>query len=117
MIRTTSSIAAMLAVALLTGACNQTAQAPAAPPSYASAPTGVTPASFTLPEGAGCTADIARFQAIVDNDLKTGHTTLGVHDQISAELKTAAGACSSGRDGEASRMVRTTRGKFGYPTT
>jgi hypothetical protein len=96
--------------------CNQTAQAPApVPVANSSAVPGVTAASFRLPDGAGCSGEVARFRAIMANDLETGHTTKPVFDRVNAEIDQAASACSSGRDGEATRMVRATRTKFGYP--
>ena len=32
---------------------------------------------FTLPEGSGCQGEVARWAAIQDNDLKTGHVKIG----------------------------------------
>lgn len=104
--------------ALLAAACTQTSE-PANPPARPQAGTlaavGVTSPEFRLPEGAGCTGQISRFRAIMRNDLETGHTTDGVFKAVNAELDAASSVCAAGRDGEATRMVRATRAKFGYP--
>jgi hypothetical protein len=90
-----------------------------APPPVASAPqqpvSGVTPTSFRLPGGAGCSGDVANWQAIQDNDLQTGHVTQSVYDQIKGEIAQAAAACSAGRDAEARAMVRASKMRHGYP--
>lgn len=106
---------ALLATSLLAlGACQTTTEAPAAPKPE---PRGVsiTPANFKLPEGAGCTGDIARFRAIQANDLETGHTTKKVYDEIEAEMKKAEGMCAAGNSGGASAHVRSTKSRYGYP--
>ncbi len=110
----------ILRVGLLAGlvlgiAACQSAPERAAPVPNSSAVAGVTPQGFRLPEGAGCSGDIARFQAIIDNDLQTGHTTQSVHTQMSNELGKAGAACAAGRDGEARASVRAIRARFGYP--
>lgn len=114
----TGRCATLAFLALALSACNQTASAPP-PASRASgslAASGVTAPGFRLPEGAGCTGEVARFRAIIRNDLETGHTTKPVHDRMAAELDQAESACAAGRDGDAVRMVRATRTKFGYPS-
>lgn len=107
-----TGLAAALA-ALLAAACTPTAKAP---PSVAAAgsASGVTAPGFSLPEGGGCAGEIARYRAVIANDLATGHVNRGVHDRIGAELDRAAGACSAGRDAEAVRQVRATKSRFGY---
>lgn len=67
-------------------ACNQDAPAPAAqaavtPSGYATQ--SFTPQSFTLPGGAGCDGDVARFRAVMSNDYQTGNVKLSVYRQIS----------------------------------
>ncbi len=104
----------LVAVALGLAACQTGADRPAPVANSAAVP-GVTPQGFRLPDGAGCSGDIARFQAIIDNDLQTGHTTQSVHAQMSADLSRASAACAAGRDGEARAAVRATRARFGYP--
>ncbi len=101
-------VAALLALSL--AACNQTASpGPAAPAS------GVTAASFQLPAGAGCSGEVARFRAVMDNDLATGHVARSVHGRVTGEIDRAAAACSAGRDAEAVRMIAATKARYGYP--
>ena len=105
----------ILAIALpLVAACNS-ATSPPAPAASATAPNGVTPSSFHLPEGSGCTGAIGRFNAIIDNDLETGHVNAKVHKAMKAELDQAAAACSAGRDAQAEAIVAATRKRHGYP--
>lgn len=103
----------LVALALALGAC-QTAAPPAAPPPETAAP-GVTPSTFRMPTGGGCTGEVERFQAVMDNDLSTGHTTKGVHTRVSAEIERARQTCSAGNEGGAIGQIRATRAKFGYP--
>lgn len=105
------SLIALLAL----GACQSTE--PPKPAAQAQEPRGVTitPSGFRLPEGTGCAADIARFRAIMKNDIETGHTTKTVFDQIEGEMQKADAMCSSGNAGGASAHVRATRARFGYP--
>lgn len=110
----------ILGSALGLAACQTTSPPPApaaAAPSPKQEPRGVsvTPSNFKLPEGAGCSGDIARFRAIQANDLETGHTTKPVYDQIEAEMKKADALCAAGNSGAASAHVRTTKSRFGYP--
>jgi hypothetical protein len=102
--------ALLLAGAL--GAC-QTASAPPAPPPALAAP-GVTPSTFRMPEGAGCTGEVARYRAVMDNDLAAGHTTRAVHGRVTGEIDGAAAACAAGRDAEAVRMIAATKSRYGY---
>ncbi|MBL8588723.1 MAG: hypothetical protein JNK46_09355 [Methylobacteriaceae bacterium] len=105
-------LAAALALALAAAGCNQTAQAPAP---AAAPPSPVTPAGFRLPEGAGCSGDVARFRAIQENDLKTGHVNQKVYDQIRGEIAEAEAACAAGRDAEARGLIAASRKRHGYP--
>lgn len=75
----------------------------------------ITPPGFRLPQGTGCAGDIARFRAIMKNDIETGHTTKAVFDQIEGEMQKADALCASGNAGGASALVRATRARFGYP--
>lgn len=103
-----STFAATLALA----ACTSSGQPPA--PSPQSAPTGVTPNTFVLPSGGGCAGEVSRFQAVMDNDLATGHTTQGVHARVSAEIASARATCSAGNDGGAVAQLNGTKARFGY---
>lgn len=102
-------------------ACNSASQQAAAPqaaapaPSYANVAPGVTPAGFRLPEGGGCQGDVARWAAIQDNDLKTGHVSKSVYDNIQKEIAAARQACAAGNSAQASSMVRASRARHGYP--
>ena len=111
------------ACSMALAACNTTqpqATTPAAPQAaaadpYRSTPAGVTPQGFTLPEGSGCQGEIARWAAIQDNDLKTGHVTKSVYDTIQGEIAQARSACAAGNSGQASALVRASRARHGYP--
>lgn len=108
-------VALTLSVGVL-AACNSTgAQRPQAQANPEPRGVTITPAGFRLPEGTGCSADVARFRAIMKNDIETGHTTKVVFDQIEAEMRTADAMCASGNAGGASAHVRSTRARFGYP--
>lgn len=115
-------IAALGFVAAFLAGCNSTPTQnavlqPAAQPAFqqSGAAPGVTPSNFRLPEGAGCEGDVARWRAIQDNDLNTGHVSQSVHARIKVEIDSAAAACAAGRSGEASAMVRASRARHGYP--
>lgn len=102
---------AFLGLAL--AAC-QTAATPPAPPPEQAAP-GVTPSTFRMPSGSGCSGEVERFQAVMDNDLATGHTTKGVHGRVSGEIAKARSSCATGNDAGAIAQVRATKARFGYP--
>jgi hypothetical protein len=106
---------ALIAVTLGFGlaACQTTSVTPPAP-SPSSAPVGVTPNTFSMPSGSGCSGEVARFQAVMDNDLDTGHTTKGVHANVSAEIATARATCAGGNEGGAIGQLNGTKSKFGY---
>lgn len=89
-------------------ACNS-AQTPTAVAPVAASPAVIPPA------GAGCAAAVARYHAIVDNDLSMGHVDRSVHAAIVAEIDRASSACSAGRDGEALALLRASRSRHGYP--
>lgn len=114
--------ASALALAGCNAASTTRARAPAAPAETVAsvapaAPSGVTPASFRLPEGSGCTAEIARWKAIQDNDLAAGHVSKTVHDRIAVDIAQASAACQAGRDAEARGLVRASRVRNGYPAS
>lgn len=105
-------IASVLAAALGLAACN-TSSTPLAP-SPQNAPTGVTPNTFVLPSGGGCAGEVSRFQAVMDNDLATGHTTAGVHGRVSGEIATTRATCAAGNEGGAIGQLNGTKARFGY---
>ena len=111
-----------LVIAACTGlaACNSAgsggAASPAPPASaYAGLPPGVSPDGFKLPEGSGCAAEIARWKAIQDNDLNTGHVGKTVYERIQGDIAKASEACQAGKDAEAVSIVRQSRVRNGYP--
>ena len=73
-------------------ACNAPAPQASAPPAPGSAT--VTPPNFQLPEGGDCSAKIARYRAIQDNDLSMGHVARSVYNQIRREIDAAEGIYS-----------------------
>ena len=106
---------APLLLALTLAGCN--ASAPVAPVASAPQPasTNLTPPDFKLPEGRGCAGDVARWQAIQQNDLNMGHVSQSVYNEIQREIAAAASACQAGRDAEASAMVTASKRRHGYP--
>lgn len=115
MLRRSMPVAVAFA-SLALAACNA-ARAPeaAAPVEPAAASRNVTPSNFSLPEGAGCSGAIARYRAILDNDLAMGHVNRTVYDSIQGEVDQAASACSAGRDAQAVSLVRASKARHGYP--
>jgi len=97
-------------MALPLAACNQTASGPAPAP----ASTSVTPSSFRMPEGSGCQGEIARYRAVMSNDLAMGHVNQSVYNRVDREIGQAEAACAGGRDAEAVRMIRATKARHGY---
>lgn len=96
-------------------ACNTTAPQVSAPLAPVSSAASVTPQGFRLPAGSGCAADVARFRAVMDNDLATGHVAKSVYERVTAEIDQAATACQNGQDGPARAMIAATKTRFGYP--
>ena len=82
-------------------------------PGYATRP--FTPQNFHMPEGSGCAGDVARWQAVQENDYSSGNIGLPIYHKIQAEISQAAAACSAGHDAQASAMVRQSRARHGYP--
>lgn len=104
-----------LVLTLCLSACNTTAPAPVAAPAPSSGIPYVTAPGFKLPEGAGCAGEVARYQAIMDNDLETGHVNKVVHTVISGEISAARSACAGGKEGEARGLVAASKKRHGYP--
>ncbi|HEY8138698.1 MAG TPA: hypothetical protein VIF61_12710 [Methylocystis sp.] len=76
---------------------------------------GVPPAGFKLPEGSGCSGSIARYRAIMDNDLAMGHVNQAVYNQIQNEIGDAESACSAGQEARALTLVHASKARHGYP--
>jgi len=111
--------ASLLAVSLGLAACNAPAPQTSAPPTPGSV--AVTPPGFQLPEGTDCSAKIARYRAVQDNDLSMGDLSMGhvvqsVYDHIKRETDAASKVCAAGRDAEAKSMVAASQRRHGYPT-
>jgi hypothetical protein len=109
---------AALALAAGLSACNTAQEASAPSPSpgaYANLPPGVSPPGFHLPQGSGCSGEVARWKALQDNDLASGHVSQSVFNQIQGDISRASAACSAGRDAEAVSIVRASRARHGYP--
>ena len=100
---------------LMLAACNQSAPPSPAPPAERTSGSFVTPAGFRLPEGSGCSGEIARFRAVQDNDLSTGHVNQSVYNRIKSEVDQAAATCAAGNDGGARGQLAGTKKRFGYP--
>jgi hypothetical protein len=95
-------------------ACNAPVPQASAPPAPGSV--AVTPPSFQLPEGSDCSAKIARYRAVQDNDLSMGHVNPSVYNQIKREIAAAESVCAAGRDAEAKAMIAASEKRHGYPT-
>jgi len=106
--------ASLLAVSLGLAACNPPPPQTSGPPAPGSV--AVTPPGFQLPEGTDCSAKIARYRAVQDNDLSMGHVVQSVYDQIKRETDAALKVCAAGRDAEAKSMVAASQRRHGYPT-
>ena len=105
-------VLASLLLSLALAGCNASAPVAMAPQP---ASANFTPPDFKLPEGRGCSGDVARWQAIQQNDLNMGHVNQKVYDEIQREIAAAASTCQAGRDGEASAMVSASKRRHGYP--
>lgn len=74
-----------------------------------------TPQGFELPEGQGCSGEVARWQAIQENDYRSGNIGLPVYHHIQGEIAQAAAACQAGRDAQATAMIHASKARHGYP--
>ena len=109
------TLAPLVLAGFALAACNSEAPPRAsAPPTPGSV--AVTPPGFQLPEGDGCSARIARYRAVQDNDLSMGHVVPSVYNQIKREIAAAESACAAGRDAQAKAMIAASETRHGYPT-
>ncbi len=106
-----ATLAATLVLACAAGSVS--AQTPA-PRGYAVQ--SFTPPNFKLPDGNGCSGEIARWQAVQANDYAGGNVSLQVYNQIQNEIARAATLCEAGQDAQARRVVADSRKRHGYPT-
>lgn len=110
-------LAAALA-ALALSACNAAQRPQIVPPGPAPGPVSALPdtaGGYQTPAGSGCGGAVARYQAVVDNDLRMGHVNKSVHAQIMSEISEANGACASGQDARAASLIRASKSRHGYP--
>ena len=106
----------LLVLSLGLAGCQTAAEAPPTAPQPApQAAPYVTRPDFRLPEGTGCSGAIARFRAVIDNDLATGHVNRDVHGQMAGELRGPEAACAAGRQGEAMGGLAAVKRRHGYP--
>ena len=110
----TRTLAPLALAGLTLAACNAPAPQASAPPAPGSV--AVTPAGFQLPQGDDCSAKIARYRAVQENDLSMGHVAQSVYNQIKRDIAAAEGACAAGRDAEAKAMIAASERRHGYPT-
>jgi hypothetical protein len=108
------SLAPLALAGFALAACNAPAPRTSAPPAPGSVV--VTPPGFQLPEGADCSAKIARYRAVQDNDLSMDHVNQSVYNQIKREIAAAQSVCTAGRDAEANAMIAASEKRHGYPT-
>jgi hypothetical protein len=91
-----------------------------APPEPRAMPTpgsvAVTPPGFKLPQGDDCSAKIARYRAVQDNDISMGHVVPSVYARIVKEIAAAESVCAPGHDAEARAMIAASERRHGYPT-
>ena len=101
--------------ALALAACDASAPAPqAAAPAPAVA--DVTPDNFKMPSGEGCAGDIARYRAVMSNDLSMGHVAKSVYNQVEKEIAEADSQCAAGHEALARATIVASRKRHGYPT-
>ncbi len=93
--------------------CN--APAPQASPPPAPGSAVVTPPGFRLPAGGSCSADVARYRAVLNNDLAMGNVAQSVYNQIKRETDAAEAACSAGHEAEGRSLLAASKKRHGYP--
>lgn len=111
--RVVSRVLVMTSAAGALAGCN----APQNPPPVAAAAVNVsvTPTHFRLPDGAGCSGEVARYRAVIANDRATGHVGAKVADTIDVDIDEAAAVCQSGKDAQSIALVRASKTRHGYP--
>jgi hypothetical protein len=116
-VRTALRASILFCGAVALSGCNSSAPAPQASAlsQQVVARANITPPDFQLPVGAGCTGDIARWQAVQDNDKRMGQVNERVAGEIASEISNASAACQAGHDGEARALVSASKRRHGYP--
>ena len=105
--RLTSICSAILFVSVCTS-CNAGF---AASPGASSEPMVVA----QLSGGSDCRSVIARYRAVTESDVQTGNANKSVGAQIGREIGSAESACAAGREGEALRLIASSKARHGYP--
>lgn len=102
------------ALPILALGCALSACQSSAPPPVAAVAAAPAAALAPLPPGSGCGPSVARTQAIVDTDVRTGDLDAPVGTRFSADLAKASQACAAGRDGEAMHLLAAAKARYGY---
>jgi hypothetical protein len=110
--RSTAGLAVFAAFAL--AGCNAKPVEPLAATPVSRTPY-VSDPDFKLPEGGGCSGDIARFRALIDNDLAAGHVNKSVHSAVVGELEAARSQCQMGDEAKAEATLAAAKKRHGYP--
>ena len=107
--------AGVLTAALALAGCNSNAPAPQAQAPQPQARSAMTPSDFKLPDGAGCSGEVARYRAVIANDVSTGNVNATVSAQIEGEIARASAVCSAGNDAQARALIHASKSRHGYP--
>lgn len=105
---------ALSTIALLLAGCN-TAMPASGPSGFASM--DFTPHGYSLPHGKGCNVRVARYRAVIDNDVHIGQVNKQVSKTIYGEIDRAAAVCARGNDAKSQAMIRASEIRYGYPST
>ena len=71
-------------------------------------------ANYHVGGAPGCGAPIGDFQAVMDNDQKTGNVNQGVYRRVIADLEGVKAACAAGRVDEANNRLAAVKARHGY---
>ncbi|MBV1701312.1 MAG: hypothetical protein KGQ46_05765 [Hyphomicrobiales bacterium] len=74
-----------------------------------------SPHRVELPDGKGCDGQVARYRAIIANDLTIGQVNTKVAVKIDHEIDQADHACQAGDSGRSMAIIRASRVRYGYP--
>ncbi|MBX6425420.1 MAG: hypothetical protein IRZ09_05790 [Variibacter sp.] len=61
-----------------------------------------------------CSERIAGFEAVIENDERTGNLNRSVYRQAVADLGEVKAACAAGRVGDANRRLAAVKTRYGY---
>ena len=111
----TARLAALAGFCFLAASALPSNAQPATDPERSYATQRFTPRGFELPEARGCSGEVARWQAIQENDYHSGNIGLPVYHRIQNEIAQAAEACQAGRDAQATAMIHASKARHGYP--